>query len=376
MPDETERAIEKLLRAYAKRRGSQDPLKLHPATRRLFQAEVTRVFKNKAGQSTRVSPWRLSLYWGPKLAWSAGLFLVLALTTWSIISSHKTAERERLLARNDTSSRQTLPSSTAESAAPATAPSISLSDARLTESKRKVSRDDTDEVDVQSGSKSEIVSVPPAQQPAPEMLKKDAVNSGLSQLAVNAPSGKAAPMITYSSAASGVLAGHNSSSGPTRLLFEEPSKTAKRIEKEQLQPVLASFEWEQSGSDIRVIDRDGSIYAGSWQTIPRQLNRIEQRRSLSQPTQQLERAQASSSPELFFQVSGTNRSLQRLIVFSGRLSVLTNAAVTGISTNLFTDAAAQSLGAALVPPGRPQISGTAVIGGTQQIRINAVSAKP
>ena len=41
---EPERKIEKLLRAYAKKRRAQagDPLTLHPATRRLLQGEVAR----------------------------------------------------------------------------------------------------------------------------------------------------------------------------------------------------------------------------------------------------------------------------------------------------------------------------------------------
>ena len=41
---EPERKIEKLLRAYAKKRRAEagDPLKLHPATRRLLQGEVAR----------------------------------------------------------------------------------------------------------------------------------------------------------------------------------------------------------------------------------------------------------------------------------------------------------------------------------------------
>ena len=41
---EPERKIEKLLRAYAQKRraAAGDPLKLHPATRRLLQDEVSR----------------------------------------------------------------------------------------------------------------------------------------------------------------------------------------------------------------------------------------------------------------------------------------------------------------------------------------------
>src|SRR5450755_4502476 len=59
---EPERKIEKLLRAYAKKRSGDagDPLKLHPATRRLLQGEVARrKSKPDAAEEASVTLWEL-----------------------------------------------------------------------------------------------------------------------------------------------------------------------------------------------------------------------------------------------------------------------------------------------------------------------------
>src|SRR5450755_2593706 len=59
---EPERKIEKLLRAYAKKRSGDagDPLKLHPATRRLLQGEVARRKpKPDADEEASVTLWEL-----------------------------------------------------------------------------------------------------------------------------------------------------------------------------------------------------------------------------------------------------------------------------------------------------------------------------
>jgi hypothetical protein len=58
---ESERKIEKLLRAYAKKRRGQagDPLTLHPATRRLLQGEVARQAKKPGDEEASVTLWEL-----------------------------------------------------------------------------------------------------------------------------------------------------------------------------------------------------------------------------------------------------------------------------------------------------------------------------
>lgn len=58
---EPERKIEKLLRAYAKKRRADagDPLELHPATRRLLQGEVARRAKKPDEEETSMTLWEL-----------------------------------------------------------------------------------------------------------------------------------------------------------------------------------------------------------------------------------------------------------------------------------------------------------------------------
>jgi hypothetical protein len=58
---EPERNIEKLLRAYAKKRRAQagDPLELHPATRRLLQGEIARNAPRPDEEDASVSLWEL-----------------------------------------------------------------------------------------------------------------------------------------------------------------------------------------------------------------------------------------------------------------------------------------------------------------------------
>jgi hypothetical protein len=58
---EPERKIEKLLRAYAKKRRAQagDPLKLHPATRRLLQGEIARNTPKPDDEDASLTLWEL-----------------------------------------------------------------------------------------------------------------------------------------------------------------------------------------------------------------------------------------------------------------------------------------------------------------------------
>ena len=58
---ESEHKIKKLLRAYAKKRRAQagDPLKLHPATRRLLQDEIARHAPKPDEEDASMTLWEL-----------------------------------------------------------------------------------------------------------------------------------------------------------------------------------------------------------------------------------------------------------------------------------------------------------------------------
>jgi hypothetical protein len=148
------------------------------------------------------------------------------------------------------------------------------------------------------------------------------------------------------------------------------------------QGVLTSFNVEQAGRELRVIDSDGSVYAGPMQptnTLVRTLN--QERRGLDDqavskkavqsplPAQESEAPLQGSS----FQLTGTNRTLNRRVVFEGVLVLTTNQAFLGRS---MAQSAREPVGVVNgnQTNGNVQdlhLSGTAVIDGELPFRIEA-----
>jgi hypothetical protein len=145
-------------------------------------------------------------------------------------------------------------------------------------------------------------------------------------------------------------------------------------------PVLASFRMEQNGADVRVVDADGSIYTGAVRIAP-----DEKVPALALPPglqnapvtadAAKTRTPLPASQNYFFRVSGTNRNLKQNIVFSGSLIPLTN----GLSSRTNAGGFGGAAGARRIPiePPAPsllsnsRISGTAVIGNQKKIEVNA-----
>jgi len=160
-------------------------------------------------------------------------------------------------------------------------------------------------------------------------------------------------------------------------------------------PVLASFQLEQNGDDIRVVDSDGSVYAGSLletnanQNAPAQMA---SRMATFAPRQAAEQNankqnMQSSAGGIPFRVTGMNRSSQQNVVFEGSLSTIPNptgnqqnGVITGIGGNAANAGQAALSGQAQqrnqqqpVPLSNSRITGTATVGETNQIEVNAVS---
>jgi hypothetical protein len=82
MATEPDKKIEELLKAYAAKRQDEAgaPLELHPATRKLLQAEVARLRPKPALPSE--SWWRaLSKFW-PRLVFAASVLIALGVVFW------------------------------------------------------------------------------------------------------------------------------------------------------------------------------------------------------------------------------------------------------------------------------------------------------
>src|SRR6266567_1889044 len=121
---EPERPIEKLLRAWAKKRRQDavPPLELHPATRRMLQGEVTRKFGKAERKSGSFFEMLVALW--PRFVWGLGVFAVLAAVAWLVLPSFNKTNTRGSLAKNEpaleTESVKRMPSPTA--IAPASAP--------------------------------------------------------------------------------------------------------------------------------------------------------------------------------------------------------------------------------------------------------------
>ena len=126
-------------------------------------------------------------------------------------------------------------------------------------------------------------------------------------------------------------------------------------------PVLVSFQVEQSGTNMRIMDRDGSIYLGA----------LKPTNVVSTVALKDEKAQIDNSLAYYFRVQGTNRTLNSDVVLTGNYFEQTNLAPA------FFDAFATAPG----QPARQQnqarhlIIGNATVG-SNEVPVRAISTSP
>lgn len=92
---ESERKIEKLLRAYAKNRRAQtgDPLKLSPATRKFLQDEIVRNANGPEDEEASISLWELfRQQWAFLLGFALVIFFVASLFLPALSSAKKKSQ--------------------------------------------------------------------------------------------------------------------------------------------------------------------------------------------------------------------------------------------------------------------------------------------
>ena len=156
--------------------------------------------------------------------------------------------------------------------------------------------------------------------------------------------------------------------------------------------VLTSFQVEQSGSELRIVDGDGSVYKG-YIAASDSMARSRAADYGAVPAPAAVRATKSTEasatrPEAdrpllqnyFFRVSGTNLSLQKQVVFTGSLlpAARTNT-LAATSTNVVLLKSAASLqtssgGVYALPLSSTRISGKVVVGNGKAVDIKAEPA--
>jgi hypothetical protein len=354
---EPERPIEKLLReAAAKRRTQADlPDSLHPADRRMLQAEVRKAYPTKAGSSGK--RWNL---W-PQLGWSFAVITGILLAASMMLPHRDTPQgtfaynqsKEYAAAQKEEKPVREPLSSTAPSATPsqlagndATIATANLNDISSASDSRKLeSRADKQMTAERSlsanapvseqeafrrryglGPSSPSASAPSPTTPAPTQptlatrsSAAPAAASGGAAGVANSPRDELAAKSALESA--GLSRRQRFVSVPAQ---ESKTKAAKAAAPAPTPRVLTDFELQEDAGRLRVIDQDGSVYTGAFEAPSADLLKD----SAKKPDLLGGRVEADqfyfdgkqAGETLSFQVRGTNRTLRQAIVFKGQIS--------------------------------------------------------
>lgn len=147
-------------------------------------------------------------------------------------------------------------------------------------------------------------------------------------------------------------------------------------------PILTSFRVEQNGSQLRMLDADGSVYTGAVQ-FARDEKTLDDSFAMTLKTEAAAAKPVAQAPspaqKVFFLVTGTNRNLKQMVTFSGNFIPLTNSILW---TNTFLNGTGGAGGAAGAASEKlpllllnSRISGKAVIGAGKEIDVNAAPAR-
>jgi len=173
-------------------------------------------------------------------------------------------------------------------------------------------------------------------------------------------------------------------------------KAAPAAEPAPAQPVLTSFQVEQTGSELRIVDADGSVYSGYVQ-LADSARRAPVVRPETPAAAPAARAPKDAVEERYgalldsdqmaaqlypFRVAGTNRSLNQNVVFTGNFLPAPHSTSSALlATNL---SAGTGLAGIQTPSAQPfllllpnsRIAGKVVVGNGKAVEIHAEPASP
>jgi hypothetical protein len=398
MPDELNKRMDEALKAYARRRRSQAgaPVELHPATRKLLQGEASRVFPPRTFHQAPERSAPVPFLW-PRLALVASIFVALTVAVLVFGPAGRKPAAPTQLAQQ-VEEQVVLPATgrsldpvgpgtavyapAAEPARPLVATEQSVTDEITTYRARGTDPQGRSKATPPASDVPALAVAPVAAPPGPgetggqkkraevrlreEPVKAESLVAQTDLAQFGAPVAGAANQYAYFYSEQDISRVAPSLS-PSTVRLNGSSKD-KAASPAAAQPVLLSFQLAQTGDRIEIVDADGSIYKGQVQgddmrgarardreMRPAELKdralEKESRRVKAVPEQQPGSPEEQKVQTLTFRVSGTNRTLQQLVVFDGQLSPspLDSAALTNALATLIR-AQAQ----AAPTPGQPQ----------------------
>jgi hypothetical protein len=147
-------------------------------------------------------------------------------------------------------------------------------------------------------------------------------------------------------------------------------------------PILTAFQVEQSGGQIRVVDQDGSVYSGYLQltnALPAAPTAADQNPALAASNAD-QKAAPPAAQNFYFIVSGTNRSLNQNVLFTGNVLATADESWLKSQSNMPADLRGRiqaiPVNQLQLPLSNSRVTGTAWIESRKQIQINAVPAAP
>jgi hypothetical protein len=352
---DNERPIEKLLRRYAKKRrdeaGTQGSM--HPATRQMLQGEVATQFRKERIEQTS----KTSFIWWPRLAYGLAVVAALAVAAGilvpvltrhespsleiastsrsrenelsgrtfgeekdSFLASRETAGNDALRVASD--ERSKLAGGLEDSSATITNESV------LTYADARQSVNGLSLVTAEEDNLRGVGTASPAAMPPSALDREPTSRKPVASPPSTLPQGQAAA----AAVSKAVGDGRDDSYGlsPARGRFSNTDKAGSKG------AVLVSFQVEQAGDELRVIDSDGSTYAGrivaALDQMATERDSVKKNKEESPATLAPARGAFdstsridSSAQNAFFRVSGTNKTLKQQVIFTGNFVAVTNA---------------------------------------------------
>lgn len=171
----------------------------------------------------------------------------------------------------------------------------------------------------------------------------------------------------------------------SRNRFSQVQSNSRNLQPQQAAaPVLAEFDFEQSGNRVRVVDADGSVYDGlivedvvkadqdSKESARRDAAQTLKLKNASPRQNALAEGVPADSPALNFRASGTNRTLQQAVTINGVLyATTTNLGGQAVLNARGALQTTQQPGNAAQPPVQ-RIQGRVQVGSGAETQLDAV----
>jgi hypothetical protein len=391
MPSEPKKPIEQMLEALAKARRAQfgeDPKMPNPMRAGLHE-EIARVGAAEE-ENVESRPSWVTMFW-PRLTVAAALATLIVLVPaiwWN--QSHPLAESGDLALREHTAgaagrSNPAAPAEDTVAKAPAVSaiePTVNLAD----NSQIKIEPASTPASEAEALASSTRVAQGRAAIDLPSQATKGFADKEIAAAKIQAALAAApaagedskAKSDTIAAAAPPVAQPSLAGSLGTKQQFSKQSAVQSFRNNAQVSRsanVLNTFQVEQEGSEIRVLDADGSTYTGKIEQLAKNAeldSRMTARRDAAKQTRSHAAKAApeneSAAPQSYFRAAGFNLSLKKTLVFEGNYTELPAQQPAKATSNDRERAEQSSYPARIV--------GTVRLNGEAPMKVDAVAETP